>query len=85
MDAATGKTRLFRIRFIHAVRKGLTAAEIAARLQVTVGSVRARAKSYGMALAIAPRGRRLPFGISQRDLEEIGGDDAVDFGAEGVA
>ncbi len=55
---AFAKTRLFKIRFIHRVKKGLSAREIAEQLGVSVYSVRDRAKRYGLTVVKKQRGPR---------------------------
>jgi repressor of nif and glnA expression len=70
--------RLSMIRFIHLVRKGLTAREIAAKLNVSYWSVRDRARRYGMKIASARKIKDvpdLPFGVTRDDLDELRDDD----------
>lgn len=63
--------RLSRIKFIHLVRQGLTAKEIAQRMGCDVSSIYERAKSYGLELAKDQRGPRgvLPFGLGENEIE----------------
>ena len=82
--AAQAKTRLFRIKFIHLVRKGLTAREIAEKLGVTLCSVRDRGKRYGMKFA-RPVKAALPFGVKPGDMDELGAEEPVQFEEESRA
>lgn len=53
-------SRLFRIKFIHLLRKGLTAKALAQAMGVHVDTIRSLARKYGMQIQTAPRGPR-PF------------------------
>lgn len=80
-------SRLEMIRFIHRVRKGKTARQIATEMGLSVYVVRERARRYGLSIARAPRGQcnqGLPFGVKEQDLDELGVDDAAEIG-EGAA
>lgn len=70
--------RLFRIRFIHAVRKGCTALEVAGQFRIAVWKAREHAVKLGLTFTDGRRTtQRLAFGIKQEDLEELGADETV--------
>jgi len=69
--------RVRKIKLLHLVRKGLTADEIAARLGFTADAVRKFVSDAGLAIVPGRRRVKLPFGVTEKDVDELGADEVV--------